>query len=77
MPRVSKHEKARRQCQKLIVQIKGRAAVLRAERRLCSPCIFKRDCDLLPLTTEGGDCPYQRTDTVEELEGASIERRLL
>jgi hypothetical protein len=48
--------------QSLIRQKLGPARLQEARDRLCSACIFKEQhgapCHLLPIDTEGKDCPY-------------------
>ena len=35
----------------------GEKAIVKAKRRLCCKC-KEMDCFLLPITTDGKDCPY-------------------
>jgi len=49
--------KTRLAIQKEIVDKFGDSALLKARERLCFKCT-KSPCFLLPLTTNGTDCPY-------------------
>jgi hypothetical protein len=62
-PDMPKREYATRvQDQAAIAQKLGPARLQEARDRLCSACIFKEQhgapCRLLPIDTEGKDCPY-------------------
>jgi len=49
--------KERERMQKEIIEKFGEEAILEARKRLCKECFI--NCSfLLPLTTEGRDCPY-------------------
>jgi len=36
----------------------GDKVIFSATKRLCQTCKYMRDCELIPVTTEGKDCPY-------------------
>ncbi len=53
--------------QEYILQKYGAEAVQEARERLCHRCVEGR-CHLLPVTSDGGDCPYLR-QAKEKLNG--------
>ncbi|MBA7710946.1 hypothetical protein ES703_119896 [subsurface metagenome] len=57
MPRKAKAPEYNKPEIDYIIKTYGILALKRARERLCQGC-SREDCLLLPLTTEGEDCPY-------------------